>query len=96
MRKLLVMAACLLSLYLPCSLAAQNIKIGDFPVNRITPGSFVLGDAHAYKPFPSQRKHTLSWQLGDVIMVVHKKGTKRYILINTRTGDKAKTKIVSL
>lgn len=95
MRKILALAACLLSLYAPCSLFADNVKIGNFPIDGVTQfGSFVLDDGHSYKPRRSQVSRTKSWQLGDVIMVLKKKGTKTYILVNTRTGEIAKAKIV--
>lgn len=98
MRKILIMALCLLASYLPGSLLAKATKIGNFPIDAVTKfGSFILDDGRSYKPIsPKQRKSTRSWELGDTILLMKKRGSKNYILINTRTGEISKMKVVPL
>jgi hypothetical protein len=99
MRRIALTTFCLLALCSPAILpAASFIKVGNFTINGvIESGGFILDDGNAYKPISKHQKaNTHAWQLSDVIMLLRKKRTKRYIHVNTRTGENAKMRRVSL
>lgn len=93
MRKITLLTTVLVALSVQCPLPAHLIKIGNFAINGVNKRGFILDDGRAYKPTNSNQKDsTKAWQLGDVVMLMRKHGSKRYLLINTRTGEKAKMK----
>lgn len=67
------------------------VKIGDYPiVGTILHKGFILDDGNIYRPVSSsQREVTRDWQLGDSILLLKGKGRNRFILVNSRTGQKA-------
>lgn len=98
MKKLVVLAACLFALSSSISLEAKAMKIGTFKIDgSIHHRNFILEDGNVYKPISGhERENCVDWELGDSILVLKSSKTNRYILVNTRTGQKCKTKIVSI
>ncbi|MBS0654429.1 MAG: hypothetical protein JSR46_01510 [Verrucomicrobia bacterium] len=99
MRRFALITLCLVAVcaHIPLS-AVTFIKLGNFAIDGVTSnGGFILDDGHAYKPVSKhQKKSAKSWQLTDVIMLLRKKGAKKYLLVNTRTGEKCKMRNTSI
>ena len=95
MRKLLLtfLSLCALS-----SLPAHDrlAKIGEFKIDSLQEHStFLLDNGVVYQPSShEQRPSTADWQLGDSILILKAEDRNRFVLINTKTGEKIRAKVV--
>lgn len=98
MKKAVLFILCLFAFMPAVQLSAgyHVEKIGDFPiVGSVKHKGFILDDGHIYRPLNAeQKKVTLDWQLGDTILVLQGESRNRFILVNTRTGQKIWARIV--
>jgi hypothetical protein len=60
-------------------------------------GSFVLDDGNVYKPISkNQKKATEGWQLNDNILILATDHSNRFVLVNQRTNQRVKVKVISV
>ena len=73
------------------------VKVGNFKIDAANfEDGFVLDDGNLYKPTShGQKEKTQDWQLGDNILVLNGHHSNRFLLINTRTNQKVKAKVIS-
>lgn len=78
------------------SATSQKKKHGDFiMIGTGKNDSVILGNNIFYQPaHKHDAKKTRNWQINDPIRVLKTKDDKRYILLNRRTGDSIKAKIL--
>lgn len=99
MNFLALIAICALFFVPTTSLSAESyLKIGNFDIDALDKKfDFILDDGRTYRPTSDhQRENTLAWQLGDSILVLKIKHKNRFILINQRTGQKAKMRLTHM
>jgi hypothetical protein len=99
MRKAALIILCLFAFIPAAQLSAawKVVKIGDYPiVGTVRHKGFILDDGNIYKPVSAnQRQASMDWELGDSIMLLKARGKNRFILVNSRTGQKAIMRNVS-
>lgn len=96
MRKLALM---LLTMFALSSLQASTklAKIGEFKIDSLRhENSFLLDNGVVYKPNShSQREASQDWQLGDNILILKAEHKNRFVLINSKTGERVRAKVVN-
>jgi hypothetical protein len=96
MRNIVHLTICLSSLLFINTLPAtvKQVKIAEYKIEGLTKHhGIVLFDGNLYKIL-TNKVEASTWAVGDIVLVLRGDHSNRYILVNTRTGEKANAKIV--